>query len=257
MTARTVVVTGASSGIGVALATQLGARGDRVVLAARREADLRAVAERIGANALAVVTDVTRRRDVERLRDEAIGAFGGIDVWVNNAGRGISKPVLDLTDDEFEEMMAVNAKSALYGMQAAVRHFIDRGGKGHIINVSSLLSRVPMATFRSVYSAAKAALNALTANLRVDLASAHPDIAVTLVMPSLVKTDFFEHALHGTPPLPPSAGGASWQEADEVAAAIVGVIDHPVAELYTHPGHLPLVRRYFEDVGAFERGLRR
>ena len=91
---RVVVITGASAGIGAALATQLGARGDRVVLAARRDRELNEIASRIGPHAIAVPTDVTRRGDVERLRDRAIEAFGHIDVWVNNAGRGISRSVL-------------------------------------------------------------------------------------------------------------------------------------------------------------------
>ena len=86
-------------------------------------------------------------------------------------------------------MMTVNVKSALYGMQAIAPHFIARG-RGQIVNVSSMLSRVPFATFRSAYNAAKAALNALTANARVDLARAHPGIQVTLVMPGLVRTEF-------------------------------------------------------------------
>src|SRR5262249_28367480 len=88
--ARTVGITGASSGIGAALASTLAGRGDRVALAARRADELRALAGRLGSNARAVPTDVTRRADVERLRDEAIEAFGAIDVWVNNAGRGLS-----------------------------------------------------------------------------------------------------------------------------------------------------------------------
>jgi short-subunit dehydrogenase len=250
---RTVVITGASSGIGAALARQLGARGDRVVLAARRETELRRLADEIGAGALPVVTDATRRRDVDALRARAIGAFGAIDVWINNAGRGVSKNVLDLTDDEVDEMMTVNLKSALYGMQAVVPHFIDRK-RGHVINVSSFLSRVPMATIRSAYSASKAALNSLTANLRMDLAAAHPDIHVTLVMPGLVSTDFAKRALHGTPPMSPAAAAGA-QTADEVAAVIVGVIDRPVAEVYTGPHLAPLARRYFEDVGAFERSM--
>src|SRR6187399_2255511 len=103
-----IVITGASSGIGAALAEQLGARGDRVVLAARREHALNEVAARIGQNSLAVPTDVTRRADVERLRDRAIAAFGHVDVWVNNAGQGISKNVVDLTDDEFDAIMTSN-----------------------------------------------------------------------------------------------------------------------------------------------------
>src|SRR5262245_11535811 len=90
---KVIVITGASSGIGAALAAQIAARGDAVVLAARREAELTAQVDRIGGNAIAVPTDVTKRLDVERLRDRAISAFGHVDVWVNNAGRGISKPV--------------------------------------------------------------------------------------------------------------------------------------------------------------------
>ena len=158
------VITGASSGIGAALAKRLGRKGHRLILGARRADALRAVAAECG-DARAVVVDVTRRKDVERLRDEALSAFGAVDVWMNNAGRGVNAPVLELTDEQFDEMMAVNVKSALYGIQAIVPWFKERG-RGHLINVSSFLSRVPIATYRSAYNAAKAALNALTAELR-------------------------------------------------------------------------------------------
>ena len=254
---RVVVITGASAGIGRALALQLGARGDRVVLAARREELLNEVAARIGASALVVPTDVTRRADIERLKERAVAHFGHIDVWINNAGRGIGRTVLELTDDDFDAIMAINVKSALYGMQAVVPHFIEQS-RGHVINVSSFLSRVPMATFRSAYNAAKAALNALTANLRVDLAATHPGIHVTLVMPGIVTTDFHRNALGGTPaPMPAQRPGVPpGQTAEEVAAAIVGVIDTPVAEIYTNSQHAAIARRYFEDVGAFERAQR-
>src|SRR3954453_10485570 len=243
-----IVITGASSGIGATLAEQLGAAGHRVAVAARREAELNGVAAKAGAGAITVVTDVTRRADVERLRDRAIGAFGHVDVWVNNAGRVISKPVLELTDEELDLMMAVNVKSALYGMQAIAPHFIARG-RGQIVNISSVLSRVPFATFRSAYNAAKAALNALTANARVDLARAPPGIQVTLVMPGLVRTDFQQNALGGSPPMP----GAEAQSVEEAAAAIAEAIEHPVAEVYTNPRQAAVVASYFQDVGAFER----
>jgi short-subunit dehydrogenase len=248
---RNIVITGASSGIGAELARQLAANGDRVAIAARREAELHAVAKSIGARAIAIPADVSRRSDVERLRDRAVDAFGHVDVWVNNAGRGITRPVLELSDDELDDIMRVNVKSALYGMQAAVPHFIARGS-GHLINVSSFLSRVPFATYRSAYNAAKAALNALTANLRQDLAASHPNIHVTLVMPGLVSTDFAKNALNGSPPLP-QAVTAEAQTAGQVASAIVGVIDHPVAEIYTNPRHRDVAVDYFKDVGAFER----
>jgi NAD(P)-dependent dehydrogenase (short-subunit alcohol dehydrogenase family) len=244
---KVVVITGASSGIGAALAQQLGARGDRLVLAARREAELQHVARETAAEALVVPTDVTKRAAVERLRDRAIERFGHVDVWVNNAGRGITKPVLELTDEEFDQIMAVNVKSALYGMQAIAPHFLERRC-GQIVNVSSVLSRVPFATYRSAYNAAKHALNALTANARVDLHKQCPDVHVTLVMPGLVTTEFGRNALHGSPPPPPGA-----QNADEVASVIVRVIDAPVAECYTNPAQLALAVRYFQDVEAFER----
>src|SRR5436853_1796063 len=95
-----IVITGASGGIGAALAIALGGQGHRVALAARREPELRAVAARAGGGAIIVPTDVTRRADVERLRDRAIAELGHVDVWVNNAGRGITKPVLEHTAEQ-------------------------------------------------------------------------------------------------------------------------------------------------------------
>jgi NADP-dependent 3-hydroxy acid dehydrogenase YdfG len=255
---KTIVITGASSGIGAALARHLGRDGHTLVLASRRAAALNAVAHEVQSHVVTVCTDVTRRADVNRLCDEALRAFGIIDVWINNAGRGISRAVLDLTDGEFDEMMAINVKSALYGMQAVVPHFIAQG-RGHLINISSFLGRVPIATHRSAYNAAKAALNALTANLRVDLAARYPDIHVSLIMPGLVSTEFARNALgSASATAPPWTPGTPMkpQTAEEVAAAIAGVIEHPVAELYTNPVSAPLAQRYFEDVGAFEESLR-
>ena len=252
---RVAVITGASSGIGAALARRLGRNNFRLVLAARRAAALRAVAADIGGGCRSVVADVTKREDVNRLRDEAVTAFGGVDVWVNNAGRGINASVLELTDEQFDEMMAVNVKSALYGMQAIVPHFQERGG-GHLINVSSFLSRVPIATYRSAYNAAKAALNALTANLRMDLRQSFPRIHVSLVMPGMVTTEFARNAIGGTPAVTwASSSGPQIQSADDIAAAIDSLIASPREELYTQRGQPDTVVRYFQDVGAFERGL--
>jgi len=255
MTGKVVVITGASEGIGEALAKVVGAQGNTVVLAARREKLLRQVAEEIGGKTLAVETDVTRRADVEHLRDAALQAFGQVDVWVNNAGQGITKPVLELTEEELDEVMRVNLKSALYGMQTIVPHFMLRGS-GHVINISSVLSRVPFVAPRAAYSASKAALNILTANLRMDLA-AHPDIHVSLVLPGIVRTKFFEHAIGGTPNWHQVAGAVGSQSAEEVAEVIADVIDNPRAEVYTNPASADVVRRYHEDVAGFEANLRK
>lgn len=252
---KVVVITGASGGIGAALARRLGADGHALVLAARRADALEAVAREASADAVAVPADVTRRADVERIRDEALRAFGRVDAWVNNAGRGISRPVLELTDDDVDEMMSVNVKSALYGMQAIVPHFVERGS-GHLINVSSFLGRVPMASLRSVYSAAKAALNSLTANLRMDLRQTAPGVRVSLVMPGLVSTEFATNARGGVRgPTAPASAAMGVQTPEEVADAIAGLIAEPRAELYTNPASAGIARRYYEDVEAFEAGM--
>src|SRR5260221_14056013 len=159
---RVVVITGASSGIGAVLAEKIGQRGAHVVLVARRERELAEVAARAGAQALPVVADVTRRADVERVLASALARFGGVDVWINNAGRGITRFVSELTDAAFDDMMLANVKSALYGMQAVLPHFRALGPR-QIINVSSMVGRAPFAPFPSAYSAAKHALNPLSA----------------------------------------------------------------------------------------------
>jgi short-subunit dehydrogenase len=254
---KTIVITGGSSGIGAALARHLGEQGHNLVIAARHAERLNSVAADVKSHVITVVADVTRREDVVRLRDEALRAFGTIDVWINNAGRGIARPALELTDAEFDEMMAVNVKSALYGMQVVAPHFIERR-QGHIINISSFLGRVPIATHRSAYNAAKAALNSLTANVRVDLAMHYPDVHVSLVMPGLVATEFARNAIGSTGSAPPpwvANSPMKPQSAEEVAASIASVIEHPVAEIYTNPASAPMARRYFEDVSTFEAGL--
>ena len=102
---KVIVITGASDGIGAALARLTGSSGAHVVLAARREAALRTVAAASGGETLVVPMDVTRREDHARLLASAIARFGQVDVWVNNAGRGITKPVLALTDADVDEIM--------------------------------------------------------------------------------------------------------------------------------------------------------
>jgi short-subunit dehydrogenase len=251
---KTIIITGASAGIGAGIARRLAADGHQLVLAARRIAELEQVAadcETAGApRAIAMATDVTKREDVDALADAAMSAFGGFDVWINNAGRGMTRSVLDLSEHDVNEMMAVNVNSALFGMQAAARHFIDRK-HGHIINVSSFLGRVPMALPRSAYNAAKAALNSLTANLRVELNAISPAIHVTLVMPGMVATDFAKNAV-GAPPGTTAYSGSHVQTVEQVADIVAAVIEKPVAEVYTNPASAELARRYFADVGAFE-----
>jgi len=251
MDGKVIVITGASGGIGAALAELVSGRGARVALLARREKELREVAARCGPETLPIVSDVTRREDVEGALAASLARFGHVDVWVNNAGRGITRLVSELTDDDFDEMMQVNAKSALYGMQAVLPHFRARG-RGHIINVSSMLGRLPFALVRSAYSAAKHALNSLTANFRMELRADYPGIHVSSVHPGVVATEFGVHARHGGPDSRQMPGA---QTAQEVAQVIAGLIDHPRADVYTRPGAQQMVVGYYaaEDMGLAEQ----
>ena len=111
---------------------------------------------------------------------------------------------------------------------------------------------------RSVYSAAKAALNSLTANARMDLARDYPGIHISLVMPGPVSTDFIDNLLGATPGVRSTVSGAlQTQTADEVAAVMVDLIDHPQPEVYTAPGLQEMARQYYQDIAAFEAGMRR
>jgi len=197
-----------------------------------------------------VVADVTRRDQVERVLAVALERFGQVDAWVNNAGRGITRLVSELTDEELDEMMRVNLKSALYGMQAVLPHFKARGA-GHIVNVSSMLGRVPFVPARSAYSAAKHALNALTASLRLELRDAFPGIRVSTVSPGVVATEFGLHALGGGPD---SRALTAAQPVAEVAEVIAGLIESPRADVYTRPGMREMAARYLaaEDMAEIE-----
>ena len=247
---RVVVITGGSAGIGAAVGELLAREGAKPVLAARGEEALAAVAARCGDGTLTVRADVTRRADVERIRDEALARHGRVDVWINNAGRGITRLVSELTDEDLDEMMTVNVKSVLYGMQAVLPHFRARG-TGHIINVSSLLARLPTAPFRSAYAAAKHAVDGLTANLRMELRQSLPGVTVSVVHPGVVATEFGLRARHGgldSRTLPMA------QPVAEVARVIADLIVRPRAEVYTRPGMRELVAAYYgaEDLDAVE-----
>ncbi len=248
---RVIVITGASAGIGASLAELVGARGARPVLVARRERELNHVASRSGPDALAVVADVSRRDDVTRAFDAAVARFGHVDVWVNNAGRGISRMVSELTDEDLDEMFQVNVKSVLYGMQAVLPHFRARN-QGHIINISSMLGRVPFAPIRSAYSASKHAMNALTANLRMELRAEGSAIQVSCVHPGVVATGFGLSSRHGGLDSRAFPGA---QSQEEVAAIIAGVIETPRADVYTRPGAEKMVASYYgaADMGEAEQ----
>jgi NADP-dependent 3-hydroxy acid dehydrogenase YdfG len=246
MNGKVVVITGASAGIGAAAAELLASRGATVVLVARRKDELEAVAGRCGERAHPMVADVSRRAEVRRVVEETVARRGHIDVWINNVGRGISRPPSQLTDEDLDEIMRLNVYSALYGMQEVLPHFQSRNS-GHVINVSSLLGRMPFAVIRSAYCGAKHFLNALTATFRAEVQQTHPGIQFTLVSPGVVRTDFGLNARHGGPDsrqLPDS------QSAEEVAAVIARVIESREPDVYTRKGARDRVAGYYASLGV-------
>jgi NADP-dependent 3-hydroxy acid dehydrogenase YdfG len=242
---KIVVITGASAGIGAALGERLAQQGHQVVLVARRKAALDEVAAKCGGRATVQVADVTDRAQVRRVVSETIATFGRIDVWVNNAGQGISRNPSELTDEDVDAVMRANVYSALYGMQEVLPHFKERR-EGHVINISSLLGRVPFAAIRSAYSAAKHFLNALTAMMRAEVQATHPDIQISLVSPGIVRTDFGLNAMHGGPD---SRSFPESQSAEEVAAVIAQVIETRQPDVYSRPA-AKMIAGYYATVGV-------
>jgi NADP-dependent 3-hydroxy acid dehydrogenase YdfG len=243
---KVVVITGASGGIGAATAQAAAKAGASVVLVARRMDALREVAATCGDRAHVIVADATVRAEVQRVVSESISKFGRIDVWMNNVGQGITRQPTELTDDDVDEAMRVNVKSALYGMQEVLPHFKSRND-GQIINISSMLGRIPFAIIRSAYNGTKHYLNALTANFRTEVQATHPGIQFSIVSPGVVRTDFGLHARHGGPD---SRSFPDSQSAEEVAAVIVGVIESRAPDAYTRKGAHDRVAAYYASLGT-------
>jgi short-subunit dehydrogenase len=189
-----IVITGASSGIGLVTARQAAARGACVVLAARNGHDLQSASDEIrdrGGRALHVIADVADIAQVERIADAAIQEFGRIDTWVNNAAVSMYGRITQLPIADMRRQMDVNYWGQVHGSMSAVRHLRARGGA--LINVGSALCdrAIPL---QANYCAAKHALKAFTDGLRMELEEANVPISVTLVKPASIDTPFFEKA---------------------------------------------------------------
>lgn len=167
LTDKVVIITGASSGIGEAIARHLASLGAKVVLGARRAERLEKLAAEIGANASWKITDVTQKADLEGLAKHAIDTFGGIDVLVNNAGiMPISFLAADMVDD-WDRMIDVNIKGVLYGIHAVLGHMLARGD-GSIINIASTAAH-SVGPSGAVYSATKSAVKNISEGLRQEV----------------------------------------------------------------------------------------
>lgn len=192
---KVVIITGASSGIGESTAKLLASKGAIVVLAARREKRLKALQEFIsqnGGSALYKVTDVSSKKEVEELADLTLSEYGTIDAIVNNAGVMLLSPLHEQQTDEWDEMIDVNIKGVLYGINA-VLPTMRSNKKGHIINVSSVAGHILFET-GAVYCGTKFAVRALTEGLRQE--EYKNNIRTTIISPGNVQTELPSHITH-------------------------------------------------------------
>lgn len=222
---KVVIITGASSGLGEATARRLSDRGARLVLAARREERLKALAEELeskGGEAIWKVTDVTDRAQVESLASAAKDAFGRIDVMVNNAGLMPLAPLDALKVDEWEQMVDVNLKGVLYGI-AAVLPIMREQHSGHFINLSSVAGH-KVFPGAAVYCATKYAVKALSEGLRME---GGDEIRSTNISPGAVATELTSTI---TDPDARKSAEELYEkaiDADAVARAIVYAMEQP------------------------------
>jgi len=185
---KTAVVTGAAQGLGLAIATRFAAEGARVLLADINEAVVADAAERLGQRAIGV--DVSRRADVERMVAAANGELGQIDILVNNAGVFRTAPLLELTEDDLDRMLAVNLYSALFAIQTTAPQMIARRG-GSIINMASVGARLA-SPGAAAYCLCKAALAQLTNVAAIELAP--HGIRVNAIGPGTIATEMAQRA---------------------------------------------------------------
>jgi len=228
---QTIVITGASSGIGLATARAAAKAGARVMLASRDGDALDQICREIeadGGTADHVVTDVGDEQQVEQLARRTVERFGGFDTWVNNAGAGLISTVEKMSSEDHQLLFRTNYFGLVYGSVAAVRSYRERGLSGALINVGSVVGDMPI-PLSVAYSATKHAVKGFTDGLRLELMNEGLPVSVTLIKPSAIDTRFFDHAKSEMGGLGKAPGP---QYAPEVVAeAILYAAQHSVRHL--------------------------
>ena len=210
----TVLVSGGSNGIGLAIAKTLGQAGARVAITGRDDRRLAAAANAIGAHPIRA--DVAREADVLRSYQEVFQVFGHLDVLINNAGFGILKPLVEMDLASFSQVFATNVTGAMLMAREAARHFIERKS-GHIINIGSTAA-VRGAPKGTAYYGSKFALRGMTECWRAELRPYN--VRVMLVNPSEVLTDFY-----ATAGLPQNKDNPTKLRGDEIAHAVKSALE--------------------------------
>lgn len=236
---QVMVITGASSGIGLVTARMAAKRGARLILNARNEEALRTLCDEIRANggeAYPVVADVGQFDEVKKIADEAIRRFGGFDTWVNNAGVSIYGPVLDQPLEDQRRLFETNYWGVVHGSMVACAHLRQRGGS--LINVGSVLSEIAI-PIQGTYCASKHAVKAYTDALRMELEEDGALMYVSLIKPSAIDTPYVQHAKNlmlDEPMNPPPVYAP-----ETVAEAILHCAEYPERDVYVGGGGKVLV----------------
>ena len=227
---QVLVITGASSGIGLTTARMAARKGAQLVLAARNESALRELEQEINektpGQAIAVVADVGREEDVHRIADAAVERFDGIDTWVNNAGVSIYGRIEEVDLSDARRMFDTDFWGVVHGSRVALRHLRDHGGA--LINVGSTVSdrAIPLQGF---YVASKHAVKGFTDSLRMEIEEAGVPISVTLIKPAGINTPFTQHAknyMGNEPDFPPPVYAP-----ETVARSILHAATHVVRDI--------------------------
>jgi short-subunit dehydrogenase len=231
---QTIVITGASSGIGLTTARKAAAHGARLVLAARSDDALRDLAAEIndqGGHALPIEADVGSERDVRRIAEGARREFGGFDTWVNNAGVSIYGKALDVWVDDMRRLFETNFWGVVYGSRVACEELRRHGGA--LINVGSEVSD-KAAPLQVAYSASKHAVKGWTDGLRMELEAEGAPISVTLIKPGPIDTPYPQHARNYMEDEPTHAPPV--YKPESVAEAILYAACTPVRDLFVGGG---------------------
>ena len=228
---QAIVITGATSGIGLATARRAARAGARLVLCARNEDVLQQLCTEIneeGGHAIYVVVDVGREEQVQNIVTAAVNEFGGFDTWVNNAGVVVYAKLDDLPTEDHDRLFQTNYWGVVYGSQAAVAHMRTKENGGTLINVASINAEMPVPILGG-YSASKAAVKAYTEVLRMELLEEGAPVRVSLIKPSGISTPISDHGRSHMrdrgkvmPPL---------YDAEIVASAILSAARHPVRQI--------------------------
>jgi 17beta-estradiol 17-dehydrogenase / 3beta-hydroxysteroid 3-dehydrogenase len=222
---RSIVVTGASSGIGAAIVRALAAEGARLTIGARRVERLEALARELGGEVAVVGTDMRVEADVLRLVATARERFGGVDALVNNAGLGRQAPVSSAPTELWREMLETNVLGLLIATREAIQDMERRGVAGHVVHVSSMAGHRVPGPDAGVYAGTKFAVRAVTEGLRQELRARQSPIRVSSVSPGQVDTEFSD--VFVGPGNVPAPRGIRQLDAADVARAVVWILAQP------------------------------